>query len=53
MYVPEGYGTVFPYMIVNGAEDLADFLPEVFEAKEVGRTTMANGLVFLISWLAG
>ena len=29
MYVPEGYGTVFLYMIVNGAEDLADFLSEV------------------------
>jgi len=45
MYVPEGYGTVFPYMIVNGAHDLANFLSEVFEADEVGRTTTPNGRI--------
>ena len=43
MYVPEGYATVFPYMMVTGADDLADFLKHVFDADEVGRTTMPNG----------
>jgi len=45
MYVPEGYGTVFPYMIVDGADDLARFLVQVFEAKELGRTTLPNGRI--------
>jgi PhnB protein len=45
MYVPEGYGTVFPYMIVNGAEALARFLADVFDASEVGRTTLPNGRI--------
>ena len=45
MYVPEGYGTVFPYMIVNGAEVLARFLAEVFGASEAGRTAMPDGRI--------
>jgi PhnB protein len=45
MYVPEGYGTVFPYMIVNGADDLARFLADVFDATEAGRTILPNGRV--------
>ena len=45
MYVPEGYGTVFPYMIVNGAEDFVRFLADVFDASEVGRTTLPNGRI--------
>lgn len=38
MYVPEGFGTVFPYMIVDGIDDLLSFLIHVFDAKELGRT---------------
>lgn len=45
MYVPEGYGTVFPYMIVNDADAFADFLSKVFEASEIGRTTLPNARV--------
>ena len=45
MYVPEGYGTVFPYMIVDGADDLAHFLTDVFDATELGRTTLPNGRI--------
>lgn len=41
MYVPEGYGTVFPYMIVDRVDDLIGFLTRVFDAKEIGRT-MSN-----------
>lgn len=43
MFVPEGYGTVFPYMIVDGAEDLVTFLKQVFDATEVGRTRRPSG----------
>lgn len=45
MYVPEGYGTVFPYMIVQGADTLAQFLSDVFAAEEIGRTTLPNGRI--------
>ena len=45
MYVPEGYGTVFPYMIVDGADDFSVFLAEIFDATEVGRTVLPNGRV--------
>lgn len=38
MYVPDGFGTVFPYMIVDRVEDLLAFLTKVFDAKEIGRT---------------
>jgi uncharacterized glyoxalase superfamily protein PhnB len=43
MYIPEGYGTVFPYMIVDSAEALVDFLSQVFNAKVVGKTVLPNG----------
>jgi PhnB protein len=43
VYIPEGYGTVFPYMIVDGADDFVDFLSNVFGAVEVGRTVLPDG----------
>ena len=43
MYIPEGYGTIFPYMIVDRAEELADFLCDAFGARVEGRTTFPNG----------
>lgn len=45
MYVPAGYGTVFPYLIVDGADAFVRFLAEVFDAEEVGRTTLPDGRV--------
>lgn len=45
MYIPEGYGTIFPYMMVDGANDFVDFLKNVFDATEVGRTEFPNGRV--------
>lgn len=45
MYVPEGYGTIFPYMIVDGADDFAVFLADVFGADEVGRTVLPDGRI--------
>ena len=45
MYIPEGYGTVFPYMMVNDLERFVAFLKNVFDAKELGRTVTPNGRV--------
>lgn len=45
MYVPEGYGTVFPYFFVSDAKSFADFVKKVFDASEVGRTVMPNGRI--------
>jgi PhnB protein len=45
MYVPEGYGTLFPYFVVSDAERFVDFLKNAFDAKELGRTAMPNGRI--------
>jgi len=45
MYIPEGYGTIFPYMIVDGANAFIEFLKDAFDATEVGRTELSNGRV--------
>ena len=42
MYIPEGYGTVFPYMVVGHAEAFVTFLKKVFGAKELGRTAFGG-----------
>jgi PhnB protein len=44
VYIPEGYGTVFPYMTVENIESFIAFLKNVFDATELGRTIM-NGRV--------
>jgi PhnB protein len=33
---PEGFHTVNPYLVVNGAAEVIEFLRQAFEAKEVG-----------------
>jgi PhnB protein len=45
MYIPEGYGTVFPYMVVHQAEKFVDFLKNAFDAKELGRTQIPGGRI--------
>jgi PhnB protein len=35
--IPDGYHTVTPYMIVEGASKLIDFLKQAFEATELNR----------------
>ncbi|NJM99059.1 MAG: VOC family protein [Phormidesmis sp. RL_2_1] len=45
MYIPKGYGTVFPYMIVDCAEELTKFLSTVFGASVEGKTVFPNGRV--------
>jgi len=48
MYIPEGYGTIFPDMIIDGANDFVDFLKSAFDAMEVGRTEFPNGRITAI-----
>lgn len=38
MYIPEGFGTMFPYIFARNAEQYVTFLKNAFEAKELGRT---------------
>src|SRR5262245_23172276 len=36
--IPNGYGTVTPYLAVNGASALIDFLKAAFDAEEIMRS---------------
>jgi PhnB protein len=45
MHIPEGYGTVFPYFLVEDAERFVHFLKSVFDATEVGRTVTPDGRI--------
>jgi PhnB protein len=43
--IPDGYHTVTPYLIVEGAARLIDFMKEAFGADEVERMSRANGTI--------
>lgn len=43
--IPEGFHTVTPYLMVEGASKLIDFLRRAFEAKEIYRQNMPDGTV--------
>jgi PhnB protein len=43
--IPEGYNTLTPYITVRGAEAAIGFYKNAFDAKEVGRITMADGSI--------
>jgi uncharacterized glyoxalase superfamily protein PhnB len=43
--IPEGYNTVTPYLVVNGAAGLIDFAKKVFGATEVGRMPGPDGKI--------
>ena len=43
MYIPDGYGTVFPYMVVDDAETLMDFLTSLFGAHLLGKALQKDG----------
>lgn len=45
MYIPEGYGTVVPYIVVSDARRFVDFLVAVFDASELGRTELVDGRI--------
>ena len=42
MYIPEGFGTVFPYIFVSNADEFIGFLKNAFGARELGRTVREN-----------
>ena len=42
-YKPEGYNTVSPYLVVNGAEGTIAFLTAVFDAQEIRRFPSESG----------
>jgi PhnB protein len=43
--IPEGYHTVTPYLTVQGAANLIDFLKQAFEAQETERITQPDGAI--------
>jgi PhnB protein len=43
--VPEGYHTVTPYILVQGAEKLIDFMKRAFNARETERYSMPDGSI--------
>ncbi|WP_410211055.1 VOC family protein [Aquirhabdus sp.] len=44
-YLPEGYNTVNPYLIIQKVDQVIDFLVQVFDAVEVGRLKYPDGKV--------
>ena len=44
-YKPDGYNTVSPYLIVDGANATIDFLKQVFAAVELRRFADTNGKI--------
>ena len=43
--IPDGYHTVTPYLLVQGADKLIDFVKKAFDAKETERYSMPDGSV--------
>jgi PhnB protein len=44
-YMPSGYHTVTPYLIVEGADKLIDFLKQSFDAEETERLASPDGKI--------
>ena len=42
---PDGYHAVSPYLVVDGAARLIDFLAEVFDAEELERLAAPGGRI--------
>src|SRR5262245_23894898 len=43
--VPEGYGTVTPWIIVRGAAQLIEYMKQAFGAQEIGRVYSEDGTI--------
>ena len=43
MYIPNGFGTMFPYIFAKNAEKYLEFLRDAFGAETVGLTKAPNG----------
>ena len=44
-YRPEGYSSVSPYLMADGAQRVIDFLKQTFDASELRRFDMPDGTV--------
>ncbi len=44
-YMPSGYHTITPYIVVQGGAKLIEFLKQVFGAKEEQRSTKPDGTI--------
>jgi PhnB protein len=44
-YIPEGFFTVTPYLVVRDAAALIEFLKQTFDANELDRTLRPNGSI--------
>jgi PhnB protein len=44
-YKPQGYSSVSPYVVANGAQDVIDFLIKAFDARQGRRYDMPNGSI--------
>lgn len=45
MYIPQGFGTMFPYIFASKADKYIEFLKNAFDAEEIGRTSAPDGTV--------
>lgn len=45
MYIPKGFGTISPYVFVNGAGKFSDFIVKAFSGVEIGRSTRPDGII--------
>jgi uncharacterized glyoxalase superfamily protein PhnB len=43
--IPDNYHTVTPYLLIQGAEKLIDFVKRAFDAKETLRMSMPDGAI--------
>ncbi len=44
-FKPQGYNSVSPYFVVNGAQKMIDLLKKIFDAKELRRYDMPDGTI--------
>lgn len=44
-HIPDGYHAITPYLVVQGAEKLIDFVKQAFDAKEIERMSMPDGKI--------
>lgn len=47
-FKPKGYNSVSPYFIVAGAQKLVDLVKKIFDAKELRRFDMPDGMIMHI-----
>ena len=50
---PEGYSTVSPYLVVDGAQQVIDFLEQVFEASQLRRYDNPDGSIMHVELRIG